>query len=164
MIIESHVLQLYCLNRKRLRKEENLSANDIQQQRVPLGATTGSRPSPKRLVFISPLLLYCQMMNTSEMLHPTRRENARGESACCNNVRALCDELPTPHLIIEISPFPAGPLSDNDYAKAEKLESSQIQSYCLSVFWIATVCMCLLNENDYSKAEKLERMFTSGPE
>ncbi|CAA2992288.1 Hypothetical predicted protein [Olea europaea subsp. europaea] len=66
-------------NRKRLRKEENLSANDIQQQRVPLGATTGSRPSPKRLVFISPLLLYCQMMNTSEMLHPTRAVKLGGK-------------------------------------------------------------------------------------
>lgn len=51
-----------------------------------------------------------------------RRENAHGESVCCNNVRALFDELPTPHLIVEITPFPAGPLTENDYAKAEKLE------------------------------------------
>ncbi|KAK2389085.1 6,7-dimethyl-8-ribityllumazine synthase [Trifolium repens] len=51
-----------------------------------------------------------------------RRESAHGESVCCNNVRALFDELPTPHLIVEITPFPAGPLSDNDYTKAEKLE------------------------------------------
>lgn len=51
-----------------------------------------------------------------------RRESAHGESVCCNNVRALFDELPTPHLIVEISPFPAGPLTEKDYAKAEKLE------------------------------------------
>ncbi|KAM7279297.1 hypothetical protein ACFE04_006431 [Oxalis oulophora] len=51
-----------------------------------------------------------------------RRESAHGESVCCNNVRALFDELPTPHVIVEITPFPAGPLSENDYAKAEKLE------------------------------------------
>ncbi|KAI5406536.1 uncharacterized protein LOC127083239 isoform X2 [Lathyrus oleraceus] len=51
-----------------------------------------------------------------------RRESAHGESVCCNNVRALFDELPTPHLIVEITPFPVGPLSDKDYTKAEKLE------------------------------------------
>ncbi|KAL5707726.1 hypothetical protein ACHQM5_018591 [Ranunculus cassubicifolius] len=51
-----------------------------------------------------------------------RRESAHGESVCCNNVRALFDELPTPHLVVEITPFPAGPLTENDYAKAEKLE------------------------------------------
>ncbi|XP_073006394.1 uncharacterized protein [Typha latifolia] len=51
-----------------------------------------------------------------------RRESAHGESVCCNNVRALFDELPTPHLIVEITAFPAGPLTDKDYLKAEKLE------------------------------------------
>ncbi|KAJ1697594.1 hypothetical protein LUZ63_006106 [Rhynchospora breviuscula] len=51
-----------------------------------------------------------------------RRESAHGESVCCNNVRALFDELPTPHLVVEITAFPAGPLSENDYVKAEKLE------------------------------------------
>ncbi|XP_076895385.1 uncharacterized protein LOC143547959 [Bidens hawaiensis] len=51
-----------------------------------------------------------------------RRESAHGESVCCNNVRALFDELPTPHLVVEITPFPAGPLNESDYARAEKLE------------------------------------------
>ncbi|XP_022754344.1 uncharacterized protein LOC111302781 isoform X2 [Durio zibethinus] len=51
-----------------------------------------------------------------------RRESAHGESVCCNNVRALFDELPTPHLTVEIMPFPAGPLTEIDYVKAEKLE------------------------------------------
>ncbi|EOY32367.1 PREDICTED: uncharacterized protein LOC18589633 [Theobroma cacao] len=51
-----------------------------------------------------------------------RRESAHGESVCCNNVRALFDELPTPHLTVEITPFPAGPLTEKDYVKAEKLE------------------------------------------
>lgn len=51
-----------------------------------------------------------------------RRETAHGETVCCNNVRALFDELPTPHLTVEITPFPAGPLTDKDYSKAEKLE------------------------------------------
>ncbi|GJV17505.1 hypothetical protein Tco_1362828 [Tanacetum coccineum] len=51
-----------------------------------------------------------------------RRESAHGETVCCNNVRALFDELPTPHLIVEITPFPAGPLTESDYARAEKLE------------------------------------------
>jgi hypothetical protein len=37
-------------------------------------------------------------------------------------VRALFDELPTPHLFVEITPFPAGPLTEKDYTKAEKLE------------------------------------------
>ncbi|KAL9319799.1 hypothetical protein ACSQ67_011638 [Phaseolus vulgaris] len=53
-----------------------------------------------------------------------RRESAHGESVCCNNVRALFDELPTPHIIVEITPFPAGPLTDRDYIKAEKLEKT----------------------------------------
>ncbi|EEF31510.1 uncharacterized protein LOC8267783 [Ricinus communis] len=51
-----------------------------------------------------------------------RRESAHGESVCCNNVRALFDELPTPHLVVEITAFPAGPLTEKDYVKAEKLE------------------------------------------
>ncbi|KAJ8770896.1 hypothetical protein K2173_021811 [Erythroxylum novogranatense] len=51
-----------------------------------------------------------------------KKESAHGESVCCNNVRALFDELPTPHLVVEITAFPAGPLSDKDYMKAEKLE------------------------------------------
>jgi len=51
-----------------------------------------------------------------------RRENAHGETVCCNNVRALFDELPTPHLVVEITAFPAGPLSESDYVKAEKIE------------------------------------------
>ncbi|KAI3414734.1 uncharacterized protein J3R85_015907 [Psidium guajava] len=51
-----------------------------------------------------------------------RRESAHGESVCCNNVRALFDELPTPHVIVEITAFPAGPLTETDYVKAEKLE------------------------------------------
>ncbi|WOG82865.1 hypothetical protein DCAR_0102034 [Daucus carota subsp. sativus] len=51
-----------------------------------------------------------------------RRETAHGETVCCNNVRALFDELPTPHLTVEITPFPAGPLTEKDYSKAEKLE------------------------------------------
>ncbi|GJN33034.1 hypothetical protein PR202_gb21591 [Eleusine coracana subsp. coracana] len=51
-----------------------------------------------------------------------RRESAHGESVCCYNVRALFDELPTPHLVLEITPFPAGHLTDNDYRKAERLE------------------------------------------
>ncbi|KAE8711303.1 protein piccolo-like [Hibiscus syriacus] len=51
-----------------------------------------------------------------------RRESAHGESICCKNVRALFDELPTPHLTVEITPFPAGPLTEIDYIKAEKLE------------------------------------------
>ncbi|KAF6149357.1 hypothetical protein GIB67_016895 [Kingdonia uniflora] len=51
-----------------------------------------------------------------------RRESAHGETVCCNNVRALFDELPTPHLVVEITAFPAGPLTEKDYTKAEKLE------------------------------------------
>lgn len=51
-----------------------------------------------------------------------RRESAHGESVCCHNVRALFDELPIPHLVVEITAFPAGPLTDKDYVKAEKLE------------------------------------------
>ncbi|KAL6297188.1 hypothetical protein ACE6H2_005330 [Prunus campanulata] len=51
-----------------------------------------------------------------------RRESAHGETVCCNNVRALFDELPTPHLVVEITPFPAGSLTEMDYTKAEKLE------------------------------------------
>ncbi|CAK9178697.1 unnamed protein product [Ilex paraguariensis] len=58
-----------------------------------------------------------------------RRESAHGETVCCNNVRALFDELPTPHLVVEITSFPAGPLSENDYTKAEKLERVLRDSY-----------------------------------
>ncbi|KAL5708968.1 hypothetical protein ACHQM5_019709 [Ranunculus cassubicifolius] len=59
---------------------------------------------------------------TSHKGRRIRRESAHREGVCCNNVRALFDELPTPHLVVEITPFPAGPLTENDYAKAEKLE------------------------------------------
>ncbi|GJQ90221.1 hypothetical protein Tco_0001360 [Tanacetum coccineum] len=51
-----------------------------------------------------------------------RRESAHGETVCCNNVRALFDELPTLHLIVEITPFPTSPLTESDYGRAEKLE------------------------------------------
>ncbi|XP_022728766.1 uncharacterized protein LOC111284334, partial [Durio zibethinus] len=51
-----------------------------------------------------------------------RRGNAHGDSVCFKNVRALFDELPTPHLTVEITSVPAGPLSEKDYIKAEKLE------------------------------------------
>lgn len=51
-----------------------------------------------------------------------RRENAHAESVCCNNVRALFDELPTPHLVVEITVFPKGPITDVHWQKAAKLE------------------------------------------
>ncbi|XWS71041.1 hypothetical protein CRYUN_Cryun03dG0102800 [Craigia yunnanensis] len=51
-----------------------------------------------------------------------RWESAHGESVCCNNVRVLFDEIPTPHLTVEISPFPAGHITEIDYVKAVKLE------------------------------------------
>lgn len=51
-----------------------------------------------------------------------RRENAHAESVCCNNVRALFDELPTPHLLVEITVFPAGPITNGHWEKAAKLE------------------------------------------
>ncbi|KAM7497410.1 hypothetical protein LguiA_021824 [Lonicera macranthoides] len=60
-----------------------------------------------------------------------RRESAHGETVCCNNVRALFDELPTPHLVVEITPFPAGPLTEKDYAKAEKLEKVLRSGPCI---------------------------------
>jgi len=37
-------------------------------------------------------------------------------------MRALFDKLPTPHLVVEITAFPAAPLTDKDYVKAEKLK------------------------------------------
>eukprot|EP00897_Mesotaenium_endlicherianum_P004517 jgi/Mesen1/4093/ME000214S03277 len=52
-----------------------------------------------------------------------RRESAHGESVCCANVRALFDELPTPHLEIEITVFPQGPITSAEYEKAAKLEA-----------------------------------------
>ena len=72
-----------------------------------------------------------------------RRESAHGESVCCNNVRALFDELPTPHIIVEITPFPAGPLSDKDYIKAEKLEKTLRSSpsvWCVFMFSCTYTC------------------------
>ncbi|KAG0582483.1 hypothetical protein M758_3G063100 [Ceratodon purpureus] len=51
-----------------------------------------------------------------------RRENAHAETVCCNNVRACFDELPTPHLIVEITVFPKGPITDVHWQKAAKLE------------------------------------------
>ncbi|XP_056695408.1 uncharacterized protein [Spinacia oleracea] len=56
-----------------------------------------------------------------------RRESAHGESVCCNNVRALFDELPMPHIIVESHSFlldlwTSGPLTEWDYAKAEKVQ------------------------------------------
>ncbi|KAF5947780.1 hypothetical protein HYC85_013737 [Camellia sinensis] len=53
------------------------------------------------------------------------------ESVRCNNVRALFDELPTPHLVVEITPFLAGPLTEKDYDKAEKLERVIRSSPCV---------------------------------
>lgn len=51
-----------------------------------------------------------------------RRESAHGESVCCNNIRALFDENPTPHLVIEITVFPPGPITSSEYQKAGKIE------------------------------------------
>ncbi|GBG89982.1 hypothetical protein CBR_g50072 [Chara braunii] len=51
-----------------------------------------------------------------------RRETAHSRSFCCKNVRALFDENPTPHLIVEISVFPDGPISDAEFQKAAKIE------------------------------------------
>eukprot|EP01018_Ginkgo_biloba_P030485 Gb_00500 [translate_table: standard] len=75
------------------------------------------------------LLVFCRSLDCSLIYTfsfvqgcQIRRENAHGETVCCNNVRALFDELPTPHLVVEITAFPAGPLSESDYLKAEKIE------------------------------------------
>lgn len=51
-----------------------------------------------------------------------RRESAHSQSVCCCNVRALFDELPTPHVSVEITTFPQGPLTALEYEKAEKIE------------------------------------------
>lgn len=51
-----------------------------------------------------------------------RRENAHAESVCCHNVRALFDELPIPHLVVEITAFPDGPITNVHYEKAQKIE------------------------------------------
>ena len=51
-----------------------------------------------------------------------RRENAHAETVCCNNVRAILDELPHPHLVVEITVFPKGPITDVHWQKAAKLE------------------------------------------
>ncbi|KAL7184203.1 hypothetical protein ACSBR2_026370 [Camellia fascicularis] len=78
--------------------------------------------------FLNPLHLCYQIMINLEMPLPTRlaklvwRALMERESVCCNNVRALFDELPTPHLVVEITSFPAGPLTEKDYDKAKKLE------------------------------------------
>ncbi|MCO5576933.1 hypothetical protein L7F22_030754 [Adiantum nelumboides] len=48
-----------------------------------------------------------------------RHENAYAGTVCCHNVSAMLDELPTPHLVIEITPFPA---TIADYEKADKIE------------------------------------------
>nr|GEX68684.1 uncharacterized protein [Tanacetum cinerariifolium] len=61
------------------------------------------------------------------------RDATSHKKLCCNNVRALFDELPTPHLIVEITPFPAGPLIESDYARAEKLEKVLRPSSAISV-------------------------------
>lgn len=73
-----------------------------------------------RLLLLFPKVFFCNLFFLQGC--QIRRENAHGESVCCNNVRALFDELPTPHLIVEITPFPAGPLTENDYSKAARLE------------------------------------------
>ena len=41
---------------------------------------------------------------------------------CYNNVRSLFDELPTPHLVVEITAFPIGHVTESYYVKAEKIE------------------------------------------
>lgn len=51
-----------------------------------------------------------------------RRENAHAETVCCNNVRVLYDDIPFPHMKIEISRFPEGRVGMEEYYKAEKLE------------------------------------------
>ncbi|PKA55637.1 hypothetical protein AXF42_Ash006839 [Apostasia shenzhenica] len=84
-----------------------------------------SKAEGKRLLQAIASLLSEDDHFTDAALHKgcrIRRESAHGESVCCNNVRALFDELPTPHLVVEITAFPAGPLTGKDYVKAEKLE------------------------------------------
>lgn len=70
---------------------------------------------------VSYIILSCDCVN--EQGCQIRRENAHAESVCCNNVRALFDELPTPHLVIEITVFPPGPITDVHWEKVEKLEN-----------------------------------------
>uniref|UniRef100_A0A2P2K554 Uncharacterized protein n=1 Tax=Rhizophora mucronata TaxID=61149 RepID=A0A2P2K554_RHIMU len=84
-----------------------------------------SKPEGRRLLKAIAALLSDDDHFTDATSHKgcqIRRESAHGESVCCNNVRALFDELPTPHLVVEITAFPAGPLTERDYIKAEKLE------------------------------------------
>ncbi|KAF2314513.1 hypothetical protein GH714_027191 [Hevea brasiliensis] len=76
-----------------------------------LKRTVGCPPNLKEDAFLKQLHHYSQMMITLPTPLPTRREGAHGESVCCNNVRALFDELPTAYLVVEITDFPAGPLT-----------------------------------------------------
>ena len=76
----------------------------------------------KSLIFVKvrfdSLYLYISYVQGCQI----RRESAHGETVCCNNVRALFDELPTPHLVVEIIAFLVEPLSDSYYVKAKKIE------------------------------------------
>ncbi|KAL4325041.1 hypothetical protein GQ457_11G018520 [Hibiscus cannabinus] len=77
-----------------------------------------------------------------------RRESAHGESVCCNNVRALFDELPTPHLTVEITPFPAGPLTEIDYIKAEKFgKGFKVWPFCLKIVSVHFECIVYIFKN-----------------
>ncbi|GJP54563.1 hypothetical protein CLOM_g13636 [Closterium sp. NIES-68] len=102
------------------RWHESTKGTLVRRCRVP-NVSEGRRTLRSLMALLSEDDLFTDA--TSHKGCQIRRETAHGESVCCNNVRALFDELPTPHIVVEITVFPPGPLTAMEYQKAEKLEA-----------------------------------------
>ncbi|CAI5473575.1 unnamed protein product [Closterium sp. Yama58-4] len=102
------------------RWHESTKGTLVRRCRVP-NVSEGRRTLRSLMALLSEDDLFTDA--TSHKGCQIRRESAHSETVCCNNVRAMFDELPTPHIVVEVTVFPSGPLTAMEYQKAEKLEA-----------------------------------------
>ncbi|CAI5967641.1 unnamed protein product [Closterium sp. NIES-65] len=102
------------------RWHESTKGTLVRRCRVP-NVSEGRRTLRSLMALLSEDDLFTDA--TSHKGCQIRRESAHSETVCCNNVRAMFDELPTPHIVVEVTVFPPGPLTAMEYQKAEKLEA-----------------------------------------
>ncbi|CAI5522878.1 unnamed protein product [Closterium sp. Naga37s-1] len=102
------------------RWHESTKGTLVRRCRVP-NVSEGRRTLRSLMALLSEDDLFTDV--TSHKGCQIRRETAHSETVCCNNVRAMFDELPAPHIVVEVTVFPPGPLTAMEYQKAEKLEA-----------------------------------------
>ncbi|CAI7929339.1 unnamed protein product, partial [Closterium sp. NIES-54] len=96
------------------RWHESTKGTLVRRCRVP-NVSEGRRTLRSLMALLSEDDLFTDV--TSHKGCQIRRETAHSETVCCNNVRAMFDELPTPHIVVEVTVFPPGPLTAMEYQK-----------------------------------------------